>query len=40
MDCPESLYWKSHHKGGVEKATITSENILCILGQEIYEPLV
>lgn len=40
MKCPESVYWKSHHKEGVEKAIISSENILFTFGQQINELLV
>lgn len=40
MECPVSVYWKSHRKEGVEKAIISTENILCTFGQQINELLV
>lgn len=35
-----SAYWKSHDKGGVEKAITSSENNLYAYGKQINEPLI
>lgn len=40
MECPESVHRKSHDRGGIEKAIITSKNILYTFGQQIYEELI